>query len=269
MKKITESIYLFDSWYAGNITTIMVWVHWNELAWPKALDALISNLEISSWKVYCIYANPKALEISKRYYEKNMNRCFFDDISGDSYEENRVSEILPYLIKSDFLLDLHNTTNEFNSIPLLIWEEKKYSKYFDVGIMALGFDDVQPGWSDGYMYNSWKIWYCLETWNLTDQFSPSRAAKAIINFLKATKNIVWEPEVFQDKKYYRFDYMYFTKTKYFVLSEDFKDFQNISKWQEIWIDGEEKVFAPYDGVIIFAHNKFAPWEEWFCMWKEI
>jgi succinylglutamate desuccinylase len=82
--------------------------------------------------VYFVYANLKAMELNKRFYEKNMNRCFLKNNNGNTYEDKRVSEIMNILDRSDYLLDIHNTIGEKNSIPFLISEYKEFGKYFDV-----------------------------------------------------------------------------------------------------------------------------------------
>ncbi len=64
------SIYTFDSWKTWNTTTIMVWVHGNELSWPNAMMNILPNIEIISWKVFAIIANLKALEQNLRQTEK-------------------------------------------------------------------------------------------------------------------------------------------------------------------------------------------------------
>jgi len=40
-----------------------------------------------------------------------MNRCFLENNNGETYEDNRTREIIPYLQESDYLLDVHNTLN--------------------------------------------------------------------------------------------------------------------------------------------------------------
>jgi len=156
-----QDIVVKDSRIPGNTTTIMVWVHGNELAWPIALREIMSYIEVVSGKVNFIFANLKALEQNKRFVEMNMNRCFFNWQNGLSYEQQRVAQILPYLDESDLLLDCHNTTNTHSSVPMFLWENSEYAQYFDTSIMVTWFDGIQPGSSDGYMYQQWKVGICL------------------------------------------------------------------------------------------------------------
>ena len=100
MKKIEEWIYVKDSWKNWNITTIMVWVHGNEKSGIDALNELKNNFKIISWKIYFIYANLKAINENVRFTEKNLNRCFLDNIEWSSYEEKRAKQIMKYLKQS-------------------------------------------------------------------------------------------------------------------------------------------------------------------------
>jgi succinylglutamate desuccinylase len=43
------------------------------------MDEILKDIEITSGKVYFIYANLKALEINNRIFEKNLNRCFLEN----------------------------------------------------------------------------------------------------------------------------------------------------------------------------------------------
>ncbi len=273
IKNIWEWIYLKDSWKQWNITTIMVWVHWNEISWIKALDELKNNLEIISWKVYFVYANLKAIEKNIRFTEKNLNRCFLKNNNWTTYEELRAQEIIEILDKSDFLLDVHNTTSFNSSLDFLITTHIDYAKYFDVNKIVSHIDDIQKWWSDWYMDSIWKKWFCLECWSINfwdKEKSKLLAKKSILNFLKVTKNISWEPEVFDNNKLViKMKQMYKTKTDNFNLAREFKDFEEIKKLELIWIDWEEKIINKQDGIILFAHDRKQKESEWFCIWNKI
>lgn len=266
--KPKKDIIVKDSGLPWYTTTIMVWVHGNELAGPKALEDIIDDVKIISGKVNFIFANLKALELNQRYYEKNMNRCFIKNNWWESYEECRVQEIMKYLDESDYLLDCHNTENKDESVPMIIGENFEYAQFFDIPVMISWLDAIQPGSSDGYMFRSAKVGICIETWNIMDAEWPKRARKAIINFLKATKNISWTPEIYNTENYYHIDTPYITSTN-FKLHKIFSDLESVQKWSPIGSDGETPIIAQYDGVLLFSHNRFGPWEEAFYMGKEI
>jgi len=266
-----QDILCKDSGKKWNTTVIMVWVHWNEFSGVQALENIMDSIKVSNWKVYFIYGNPKALELNKRYYEKNLNRCFVKWNNG-TYEDKRAKKIMKILDKSDYLLDVHNTINENNSIPFLISEYQEYSKFFDVKYVVSWFDKLHPWWSDGYMNRIWKKWFCIECGSIfgNKQATINLAEKSIINFLKLTKNIDWEAEITKFRqKNIKFDFIYKNETLDFKFVKNFKDFEFLKKWDIIWYDGEKKIEAVKDCFILFP---YLPWnisDECFCIGKSI
>ena len=274
MKKlITKWIYLIDSWKKGNTTTIMVWVHGNEISWIDSLDEIIDDINIISGKVYFIYANLNAIKQNVRFTEKNLNRCFLKWNKWETYEDKRSQEIMNILDKTDYLLDVHNTESFNSSLEFLITIHTDYAKYFWVDKIVSHIDDIQKWWSEWYVDNIWNKWFCLEcgSFNFWDkQRSKILAKESILNFLKVTKNIIWKPNVFNDKKQIvKMDYMYITKTDNFKLTKSFVDFEELNFWDSIALDWNEELKVSQDSVIIFAHNRDKKWVEWFCMWHNI
>ena len=272
MKKenICEWIILCDSLLPWNSTTIMVWVHGDERAWIEALNELIDNLTVCKWKVYFIYANLKAIEKNVRYTEKNLNRCFLQWITWNKYEEKRAIEIMNILDNSDYLLDIHNTESLNSSIEMLITNNTEYVKYFNFDKVITNIDNISKWWSDWYMDNIWKKWFCIECWSLYfwDREKCKNLAKdSIINFLKMTWNVYWDAIIYDKFQHIIKMYnLYITKTDNFKLSKHYKDFDKIDKWELIAIDGEEKIISDRDSIVIFAHNRDKKWEEWFYLW---
>lgn len=249
-----KSIIKFIGRKEWNTTVIMTGVHWNERSGLAAFQKILPEIKIDRWIVYFITANLQALEKNIRFVEKNMNRCFRKKIKWNSYEENRTREIRKILNKSDYLLDVHNTTNKISE-PFLIWEEVKFRKYFPVQKFLSGIDPIQQWWSDWYMLNIWKVWFCLESGSIYDPNWPINAEKSIINFLKLTGNIEGKAEILADnQKHIACKKMYKCKTNNFKLSRKFKDFDEVKKWEIIWIDGWKKVVAKEDWLVLFAHD---------------
>lgn len=266
IKKI-KSIIEFKSNNPWKTTTIMAWVHWNELSWINAIQDIINNINVISWKVYFIFANLKAIEIWERQFEKNMNRCFIKNNPRKTYEDKRANELIPYLEESDYLLDVHNTLNKKNSIPFMISEHKELWKYFETDFVISWFDDLHPWWSDGFMNLIWKIWICLESWSIYDEKWLSIAKNWILNFLKFTWNIQWKPIIRNNQEFIKFDYIYKNKSLNFIFSKDFLDFEKITKWQVIWYDWWEEIISNINGYILFTYIPKNIWEECFCIWN--
>jgi succinylglutamate desuccinylase len=272
MKEIWNKIYLLDSGKKWSITTIMVWVHWNEFSWPKAVDEILLNFKIDTWKVYFVYANLEAMKINKRFYEKNMNRCFLKNNNGKTYEEKRAKQIIEILDQSDYLLDVHNTIGEENSIPFLISEYKEFWKYFDVKYVVSGFDNLHPGGSDSYMNSIWKKWFCIECGSVNVEIEEklvSFAEKSILNFLKITKNINKNPEIFNNQKYIKFGFIYKNNSLDFEFTKKYKDFEKIKKWETIVFDWQIEFKTNKDCYILFSYTPNNLQGECFCLGKII
>lgn len=263
----SPSIYTFDSWKKWNTTMIMVWVHGNELAWPNAVLEIMKNIQVETWKLYFIFANLEALKKNVRQTEKNMNRSFVKNNSWITYEDKRANEIMEILNHSDYLLDVHNTLNEKNSIPFLISEYPELWKYFDVKKIVSWFDTLHPGGSDGYMNSIWKVWLCLESGNIYDEKWPKIAKNGILNFLKYTRNIAWKPKIFSNQEYIDFDKIYKNKTLNFVFAKEFKEFEKIKKGQVIWYDNGKEVLSDRNGYIVFTYIPKNIGDEVFCLGK--
>jgi aspartoacylase len=66
------------------------------------------------WTYQTVICNPKAVEINQRFIEQDLNRSF-PGIENGNYEQNRAFEITKLLEKSDFIIDIHQTTADNNS----------------------------------------------------------------------------------------------------------------------------------------------------------
>jgi len=61
---------------------------------------------------------------------------------------------------------------------------------------------------------------------------------------------------------------YFAKTNDFILSKPFKNFEVVTKNRLIGIDGQEKIKAPGQNLILFAHNGTKIGDEIFLLGKK-
>lgn len=263
------SVIEVDSQKPGLTTTVMVWVHGNEFSWVNAACDMLKNMEVISGKVYVIFANLEAMKISERFFEKNMNRSFHLTPQWTTYEDQRAQQIIPYLLESDYLLDVHNTLNKQNSIPFLISEYKELSKYFSVKYIISWLDILHPGWSDGFMNTVWKIGLCLESGSIYDPAWPEIAKDWILNFLKWTGNVEWLPKEATNQEFVHLDFIYKNKTTDFKFTKKFLDFEKVPAWFVIAYDGEEEVKFDEERIILFTHEIKDIWEECFCTGKNI
>ena len=140
-------------------------------------------------------------------------------------------ELLPYLEKSDYLLDVHNTLREVNSIPFLINEYPKLDDYFDVKYAVSGFDNLHPGGSDGYMNSIGKVGLCLEAGSIYDNQDVviQNAKEGVLNFLRFTGNIAGAPILYRDKTRIHFDTIYKNLSSSFRFVKPLGDFEVVRK----------------------------------------
>lgn len=253
MKIFTPEFITLDSGIPGKITTVMAWVHGNERSGIEIIQSLPDVIHVVSGKVFLIIANPRAIEQNVRQTEKNMNRSFHNIPQGSTYEDLRAQEIIPYLKQSDYLLDIHNTTNTENSIPFLISEHPKYDNNFPVEIVVSGLDILHPGWSDGYMNSIGKVGLCIESGSIHFDDDGKVARESVMNFLRTTGNIECVTTSVENQKRYHLDTIIKAKTDKFRFVKKWLDFESVREWELVAFDWDEEIIAPYNGVIVFPH----------------
>ena len=257
---MTNDIIELNSLATGPTSIILVGVHGNERCGVEALEKLLPTLRISRGRVLIGYGNPRAIEQDARFTEMNLNRAFkeanlFSEAEKETYEYQRAQFLKPYLDQADALLDIHASFSK-KSKRFIICENdaKKIAKYLPCDLVASGFDKLEPGGTDGYMYNRGKIGICVECGCLSDTASTEVAEKAILAFLITRGHIDGQLNASQQSNI-NFDYLYFTKTNNFKLAKEFDDFEELSSGQLIGLDGLEEIRAPKSGVIIFARDR--------------
>ncbi len=245
----------------GPVSVILAGVHGDELGGIKAFEEILPNLKIDNGKVYFIYGNPEAIKKSVRYIQSNLNRMFkneseINEIDKISYEYNRAQFIKKYLDKSNALLDIHSSFTP-ESKPFIIAENNsiEITKFLPFDLVVSGFDNVEPGGTDYYMNKKGGTGICIECGYLTDDSSQKIAKESIHSFLKLRGHINNDGRMNQLKQSnVNITDIYYTKTNNFTLQKHFCDFEKVSKGQLIATDGDEKIFAEKDGVILFARN---------------
>jgi hypothetical protein len=149
----------------------------------------------------------------------------------------------------------------------LISEDDSYSKYFDVNYVIKGFDTLHPWGSDGYMNWAWKKWLCLECWSINSWKSlelEKLAQKSLLNFLTLQGNIEWTVQTFAQKKSLIFTSIYKNISRNFSFAREFRDFEQVKKWDTIAYDWTQVITAETDGYLLFCYTPQNIWEECFC-----
>ncbi len=249
-----ESVIKKDSGQKGKTLAVFCGVHGNEKAGVYAVNKILNKVNIKKGIVFFVFANPKAIEKNKRFIDKNLNRCFSDNIKGDSYEEKRAKDLIKILEISDALLDVH-ASNSPETTPFVITDNGfDVVKDMNFEIIATGFDSLEPGATDGFMQNKGKIGICAECgYSGKSEENIDIAYNAIIQFLQYFDAIDHKiPSYDLDQKVLHVDKVQKVTSKNFKLTKTFRDFETIEKGFVIAKDETKEYIADKDRVILFG-----------------
>lgn len=248
---------------------ILAGVHGNENFGVAAIEEIIQDLRIEKGRITIIFANLEAIKQNKRFVEYNLNRCFLKDQPKElenTLEGKTAREIIPYLDKADYLLDIHGS-NSLDSIPFMICQPNSFSiaEQIPFKIISYNWDDFEQGSSDYYMNLKNKIAVCVECGYIGDQLSKERAKIAIKSFLKATLN---KNKTVTEKKYYKIIELYKNKYSIFKKAREFSDFELLEEDTIIGKDGTEDIIVKKGKIIIFVRDRNNIEEECFLIAEE-
>jgi len=256
----------------GKKILILAGVHGDEVCGIKAFNSLIQKLNIISGKVIFIYANLEAIKQDKRCIEYNLNRCFLKEQPPeikDTLEGKTAKEIIPYLEWADIMLDLHASFTDGSS-PFVICDEKQTSNasIFNSDTVTYNWDKFEPGSTDYFMNLQNKPGFCFECGYSKSKKSQEIAEKAIINFLVFTENIDGKLNRTSNQRYIKINGIYKNKSDYFKKARYFKDFEKLKERALIGIDGDEKIYANKDTILLFVTDTSKSGEECFLTAEE-
>jgi len=249
-----KSIIKKDSGEKGKTLAVFCGVHGNEKAGVYAVKKILKNINIKKGVVYFVFANPKAIKENKRFIDKNLNRCFLDNQKGNFYEEKRVKDLIKILECSDALLDIHASTSP-KTIPFVITDSGlDIVKNMNFKIIATGFDNIEPGATDGYMKNKGKIGICLECgYAGKSEENVDIAYNSVLQFLQyfnAIENKISNYNI--NQKILHVDKVQKVTSKKFKLTKTFADFETIKKGSIIAKDEVKSYITNKERVILFG-----------------
>lgn len=256
----------------GKTLAIFAGVHGNEKAGVIALSNILDDIKIEYGTVYFVFANPPAIKENVRQINKNLNRCFIKNHSGNNYEDQRAIELMEILDKCDVSLDLHSS-NTPGSTPFIICEENgfDFAKKLDVSIISTGWDAIEPGGTDGYMYQTGKIGICAECGyagnsNRYIKFTEELVTK-FLKFYESIPRKVENTNIVQ--KNIHVDRIIIKKDKNFSFVKKFKDFEKLPKDYEYAKANSSKYISEENDIIIFARENVRMGGEACILGKEI
>lgn len=268
-------IKIFDSKEPGPNLVIMAGVHGDEKCGLNAFDAILPTFSPLRGRVTFIIGSPEAVRVNQREFEGNLNRMFRPDseiteAERNTYEYERSRELMPILAKADALLDIHSSTTE-QTIPFVICEKQSFevAAKLPIEVVVSGIDVLHPTGTDAYVNQSGGFGICIECGNHNDPNATNIAIEAVNRFLTYLNVVEGESNSDTNKqRLINADWIYRNKGS-FILSKNFQEFEKVSEGSIIGFDGEGEIKAPYDGVILFPHNRTKPNTEAFLFGKKI
>lgn len=263
-----RSVYTLSSNAFGKEVAVFAGVHGNEAAGIIALKSLINTIKITSGTVHFVFANPLAIEQKKRFTERNLNRCFYAENDGQTYEDKRARELMTLLGNCDALLDIHGY-NSNEDKPFIITEKQGISLAKKLGVDAIitGYSSHCVGGTDAYMARMNKIGICLECGsNYYPEKYVSLAEEAIKLFLshfgliqyKRTKHTA-KPTIYSVKQ------IAIKRTDDFNFTSEYSNFDQLKEGEVFAIDGGKKYIAGGNEYILFPRANQSIGEEVFTI----
>lgn len=256
----------------GPTLVVMAGVHGNEKIGVEALKEATKTISVKSGVVYYVIANPAALERGQRFVDMDLNRAFKNSKSltareNKSYERWLAKKLMPYLNKTDALLDLHSVPTA-PATPFVICEKSglDIARKLPFPVRSSGWGEIHPGSTDGYMNDRGKIGLCVECGQYDDPQVLDRSLQSIKMFLALMGVIKGKEKIcdFADQRAVIVDYTYRCEN-YFSLVREIPDFTPVRRGEMIGVDAKKKVKAPYDGVIVLVKETEKSGEEAFVM----
>jgi succinylglutamate desuccinylase len=156
-----------------------------------------------------IICNPKAVDINKRFVEQDLNRSF-PGMKNGNYEQNRAFEITKLLERSDFIIDIHQTT-AFNNSCIIV---NKLSKLNGKMVEYINIENVIIDHLEGDEFEFSKATnevggLCLDSVfpekSLTIEYSKLDNPKLEFEILEIDfNNFINQSKVYNHKKFYTF-----------------------------------------------------------------
>jgi succinylglutamate desuccinylase len=240
----------------GKTVAIFGGVHGNEGVGVEAVRWAVQNIELTRGTVFLVEANPPAIEANKRAIAKNLNRCFHSGNVGKEYEDRRARELMTILEQCDALLDIHASNNP-RATPFIICEDESFplARTLDFPIVSTGWDNVEPGATDGYMLRAGKIGICVECGYVGDAVHNLPRAQDTIRRFLAHYGLVEEvmPVQHVRQRLIRVHEAAHKRHANTSFTKHFADFESLVAGEVFAHDGDIEYAGKANDCIIFPH----------------
>jgi succinylglutamate desuccinylase len=256
----------------GKTVAVIGGVHGNESVGMSALRWARETITPEAGTVYFIEGNPEAVRKNVRFIEKNLNRCFSKELSGDSLEELRARELMPILDECDMLLDIH-ASNSHDATPFVICEENgmEIGCLLDFPIISTGWDALEPGTTDWYVNQQRKIGIGIECGSVhRPEETLTLAQESILRFLRYTGNLEGGEESHDiPQRHIHVHTVAHRSTEPVTFSRDYADFELLEHEEVFARSGDREYVAGQDDCIIFPRPNAPFGAEIFILGREI
>ena len=164
--EIGSDIWTSESKTKGITIGIFAGIHGDEKAGVQVLDLLKENIFPNRGCIHLVLANQKAVLEGKRFLNKNLNRCFYDDNYEQEYEDEKARELMKLMDKCDVVIDLHEHKDETNSIIICEHPSFELAKKLNGQYVLYNLCNIEPNATDTYMFRKNKIGICFEAGNI-------------------------------------------------------------------------------------------------------
>ncbi len=254
----------------GKTVAIFGGVHGNERVGVEAVRWAVATIEPECGTIYFVEANPAAIGQDVRFVGKNLNRCFVAGNPGTTGEEMRARELMGILDECDALLDIHSS-NSKDATPFVICEADGMvlAATLDFPIVTTGWDRVEPGAADGYMFQCGKPGVCIECGSVfTIGDNLVRAQDSIRQFLEHFGiSSEGTPQIQRTQRHIQVYFAALRQSEQLVMKE-FADFEPLVSGEVFARDGQTEYVAKEGDCIIFARPNAAIGAEAFILGKE-
>ncbi len=279
----TEGVWFGQKDTEGPTVAILGGVHGDEQTGIEVVRQSLDTLGLDTGSLILILGNLAAIESDKprRFIDTNLNRSFRplspEEMEIDPvelpYEVRRGQALIPYLRKSEAVLDLHDFTNKCN--PFIITERNGLKTALSIGapLISFGWSETEPGGSDGYMVTHVKTkdgqpaeGLCYELGIKSKPMQNlERGHGAVSRFLIAHELVEGNlepmyknPDLVQTRNAT-------TRTGSYEWARNFKNFEHLEPGELIMIHDDQEIRATEGDVIIFPTLKPDIGEEMFTL----
>ncbi|MBI5369782.1 succinylglutamate desuccinylase/aspartoacylase family protein [Candidatus Uhrbacteria bacterium] len=274
--QVAQQVWQLSAPETGPVVCVIGGTHGNEMTGIEMIHRFVQmgenhQLSLARGTVFFMMGNPRAVEKGMRGSSQHadLNRRFTSDVltrvSDGSAEDDRAKTLAPLLAKADFSLDIHSTNKP--SAPLICGRATprhvQLYKWFDCELVLADPRFVlggEPVTTDDFVDQNGGIGMCYEAGQATDLARVPQVMVSIMNVLREQGMLqdgVEPSPTYPYKTFYELERAVLLTTDGFRFAprKGLSSFEPFVKGETIGFAGEEPVFAPYEGVIVFPKIK--------------